>query len=129
LELLPPPSAGDLFYDIEGDPFFEPGRGLEYLHGITDAERGFTAIWAHDRAEERRALEQVIRLFHERLVEHPDLHVYHYASYETTVLKRLTAEHGILEDELDELLRREVFVDLYTVTRQALRISYPSYSI
>ena len=57
------------------------------------------------------------------------MHVYHYAAYETTALKRLVAEHGILEEELDQLLRRETFVDLYTVTRQALRISYPSYSI
>ena len=24
-ELLPPPSGGDLFFDIEGDPFWEPG--------------------------------------------------------------------------------------------------------
>ena len=29
-ELLPEPSFGDLFFDIEGDPFWEPGRGLEY---------------------------------------------------------------------------------------------------
>ena len=57
------------------------------------------------------------------------MHVYHYAAYETSALKRLAAEHGTREDELDELLRREVFVDLYTVARQALRISYPSYSI
>jgi len=127
--LLPAPSPGDLFYDIEGDPYWEPGRGLEYLHGVTDAEGGFTAIWAHDREAERRALERVLGLFHERLAAHPGMHVYHYASYETAALKRLTAEHGILEDSLDELLRREVFVDLYTVTRQALRISYPSYSI
>ena len=125
----PPPSPGDLFYDIEGDPFWEPGRGLEYLHGITDADGKFTGIWAHDRDEERRALARVLGFFHERLAAHPDMHVYHYASYETAALKRLTAQHGILEDELDALLRRETFVDLYTVTRQALRISYPSYSI
>jgi predicted RecB family nuclease len=127
--LVPAPSPGDLFYDIEGDPFFEPGRGLEYLHGITDAEDSFTAIWAHDRDAERRALERVLSLFRERLEAFRDMHVYHYASYETSALKRLTAEHGILEDALDELLRRELFCDLYTVTRQALRISYPSYSI
>jgi uncharacterized protein len=129
LALLPEPSPGDLFYDIEGDPYWEPGEGLEYLHGITDAERSFTAIWAHDRDEERQALERVIGRFHERLAAYPDMHVYHYASYETSALKRLSAEHGVLEDELDELLRREVFVDLYTVTRQGLRISYSSYSI
>ena len=58
LGLLPAPSPGDLFYDIEGDPFWEPGRGLEYLHGITDTDGRFTSIWAHDRDEERVALEQ-----------------------------------------------------------------------
>ena len=129
LGLLPESSPGDLFYDIEGDPYWEPGSGLEYLHGITDVAGRFTAIWAHDRGAERRALEQVIGLFHERLAADPDMHVYHYASYETSALKHLTAAHGVLEDELDELLRRETFVDLLTVTRQALRISYPSYSI
>jgi predicted RecB family nuclease len=129
LGLLPAPDPGDLFYDIEGDPFWEPGRGLEYLHGITDADGVFTPIWAHDRDEERRAVERVISRLQAQVTSHPDMHVYHYASYETSALKRLTAEHGILEEALDELLRREVFVDLYTVTRQGLRISYPSYSI
>jgi predicted RecB family nuclease len=32
LALLPAPEAGDIFYDIEGDPFYE--GGLEYLHGV-----------------------------------------------------------------------------------------------
>jgi len=129
LGLLPAPSPGDLFYDIEGDPYWESDRKLEFLHGITDGDRRFTAIWAHDREAERRALERVIGLFHERLAEYPDMRVCHYASYDAAALKRMTAEHGILENELDDLLRRDVFVDLYTVTRQALRISYPSYSI
>jgi predicted RecB family nuclease len=129
LGLLPAASPGDLFYDIEGDPFFEPGRSLEYLHGISDVTGDFKAIWAHDRNTERRALEQVIDLFHERLAAHQDMHVYHYASYETAALKRLAAQHATREEELDQLLRREVFVDLFTVVRQALRISYDSYSI
>ncbi|KKL20201.1 hypothetical protein LCGC14_2457840 [marine sediment metagenome] len=32
LALLPPPSVGDLFFDIEGDPLYEDG--LEYLFGV-----------------------------------------------------------------------------------------------
>jgi len=44
-------------------------------------------------------------------------------------LKRLTAQHATRDEELDELLRREVFCDLFTVVRQALRISYDNYSI
>ena len=130
--LLPRPSAGDVFFDIEGDPFWEPARGLEYLFGLLwteGVEERFRALWAHSREEERAALEQVIDLFHERLAADPVMHVYHYAAYETSALKRLAAHHGTREEELDELLRREVFVDLFTVVRQALRISHPSYSI
>jgi AAA domain/RNase_H superfamily len=57
------------------------------------------------------------------------MHVYHYAPYESTALKRLMGEHGTREEELDNLLRGEVLVDLYRVVRQALRLSVESYSI
>src|SRR2546422_4631843 len=33
-EALPPPSAGDVIFDIEGDPFWEPARGLHFLFGL-----------------------------------------------------------------------------------------------
>jgi len=131
--LLPRPSAGDIFFDMEGDPYFEPGRGLEYLFGVVtlDAahEPGFSAFRALTRVEEKSAFEQFIDFVHRRLRDYPDLHVYHYAPYETSALKRLMSEHATREGELDDLLRREVFVDLYQVVRQSLRISHPSYSI
>ncbi len=57
------------------------------------------------------------------------MHVYHYAAYERTALTRLMGEHATREDELDDLLRGEVLVDLFRVTKQALRASVPSYSI
>ena len=57
------------------------------------------------------------------------MHVYHYASYETTALKRLMSEYGTREEEIDDLLRRRVFVDLFKVVRQALRHSHPRYSL
>ena len=60
---------------------------------------------------------------------YPDMHVYHYAPYERTALSRLMGEHGTREDEIDDLLRGEVLVDLFRVTRQALRASLPRYSI
>jgi predicted RecB family nuclease len=126
--LLPQPSPGDLFFDLEGDPFWEPGRGLEYLWGVLGPD-GYRAAWAHDRAGERRALEDFVDLVHARLRDDPNLHVYHYASYETTVLKRLMSEYGTREDEIDDLLRREVFVDLFKVVRQALRHSHRRYSL
>jgi uncharacterized protein len=130
--LLPPPSAGDLFFDIEGDPFWEPARGLEYLWGVVETDGGaprYHAFWAHDRAEERQALETFVAFVHERLRRDPKLHVYHYASYEPAALKRLMGEYGTCEEEVDELLRREVFVDLFKVVRGAFRHSHPRYSL
>ncbi len=32
--LLPPPSEGDIYFDMEGDPFFEAAGGLEFLFGV-----------------------------------------------------------------------------------------------
>ena len=65
----------------------------------------------------------------ERLREHPDLHVYHYNHYEPTAVKTLMTRYGTREAEVDDLLRRKVFVDLYTVVRQAMRIGAESYSL
>jgi predicted RecB family nuclease len=130
--LLPQPSPGDVFFDLEGDPFWEPARGLEYLWGLVELdgdEPRFEAIWAHDREGEKTALERFVDHVHERLRRFPDLHVYHYAPYETSVLKRLMGEYGTREDEIDDLLRREIFVDLYKVVRHSLRHSHPRYSL
>ena len=35
LAMLPPPSPGDIFFDLEGDPF-ATDDGLEYLWGVID---------------------------------------------------------------------------------------------
>ncbi|HEX5110040.1 MAG TPA: TM0106 family RecB-like putative nuclease [Vicinamibacterales bacterium] len=129
--LLPMKSTGDIFFDMEGDPYYEPARGLEYLFGVltTSPSTTFKAFMALSREEEKRALEEFIDFVCARLAEFPDLHVYHYAAYETSALKRLVSEHGSREAELDDLLRREIFVDLYQVVRQSIRISHDNYSI
>jgi predicted RecB family nuclease len=130
--LLPPPSPGDIFFDMEGDPYFEPARGLEYLFGAVTVDSGtpqFTAFQALNRDQEKLAFERFIDFVHARLRVWPDLHVFHYAAYETTALRRMMSEHGTREEELDDLLRREIFVDLYQVVRQSIRISHSSYSI
>ena len=125
---LPEPSPGDLFFDVESDPHAF-GEGLEYLFGWVDAEGEFTALWALDPEAERRQFEAFIDGVIARLERWPDLHVYHYAPYEQTALKRLASRYGTREEELDRLLRGEVLVDLYRVVRQGLRASVESYSI
>ena len=65
----------------------------------------------------------------ERLDADPTMHVYHYAPYEPTALKRLMGRYGTREAEVDRLLREGVMVDLLRVVRQSLRASVESYSI
>jgi len=131
LAFLPEPDPGDLFYDIEGDPYVGDG-GIEYLHGVGWADGdgfGFQALWAHTAAAERQAFEELIDLIVERRRNHPRMHVYHYAPYEPSALGKLMGRYGTREAELDDLLRGGVFVDLYRVVRQGLVIGSPSYSL
>ncbi|TNC27760.1 TM0106 family RecB-like putative nuclease [Amycolatopsis alkalitolerans] len=131
LAALPPARPGDIFFDMEGDPYALGGQGLEYLFGAVTAEEGerFTPFWAHSRIGEKRAFEQFVDFATARLTEDPEAHIYHYAPYEVTALKRLAAQHGTREEEVDDLLRRGALVDLYAVVRKALRVSQRSYSI
>ena len=127
--LLPAPSSGDLFFDFEGNPFWDHEGSLEYLWGQTDADDAFLVRWATDHDGERAAFEAFVDEVHARLAAHPDLHVYHYAQYEITALRRMMGRYGTREAELDDLLRREVFVDLYKVVKGGLRISRPGYGL
>lgn len=125
-DLLPQPQPGDIFYDIEGDPHYE--GGLEYLHGLwLDGE--FRAFWAHDHDAEAQALADLLAFFRQRLEAFPRAHIYHYAAYEVTALRRLTTKYGIGEAFLDRLLRERRFVDLFAVVRGGLIGSEPNYSI
>ena len=126
-DLLPAPDAGDLFYDIEGDPHVE--GGLDYLHGLWAEDTGFTALWGHDRAQEGAALARLAELFADRLAAHPEAHVYHYGQYEIAALRRLTATHGVGEALLDRMLREGRFVDLLAVVRGGIVAGVPSYSL
>jgi len=127
---IPEPSDGDVFFDMEGDPFFEDG--LEYLFGVVTVDSGepmFEPIWGRDRAQERVAFERFVDFITARRERFPELHVYHYAHYEPTALKKLAGRHATREEEIDELLRDQVFVDLFKVVREGLRISEPSYGL
>jgi uncharacterized protein len=138
---LPAPSRGDLFLDLEGDPF-ALDDGVDYLFGILEPGRPddsghptFHAFWSRDEggavthAAERRAFAQAIDLIMDRWAKDPALHVYHYAPYEPTALKRLMGRYGTREEEVDRLLRGRVLVDLYRVVRQGIQASVESYSI
>ncbi|HVA86160.1 MAG TPA: TM0106 family RecB-like putative nuclease [Candidatus Saccharimonadales bacterium] len=131
LAMLPAPSPGDLFFDLESDPWAHED-GLEYLFGVLparDAPDGYTALWGHDRAGERAAFEAFVDRVMAGLRVDPSMRVYHYGAYEPAALRRLMGRHATREDEVDELLRGDVLVDLFQVVRQGIRVSQESYSL
>lgn len=127
---IPRPDPGDMFFDMEGDPL--ESEGLEYLFGIFYHDNNaaeFKYFLAHNRDEERKAFENFMDFVTQRLKRYPSAHIYHYASYEETALKRLMCLHGTRESQVDDLLRNRKLVDLYKVVRESIRISEPKYSI
>ncbi|WP_327036872.1 TM0106 family RecB-like putative nuclease [Microbacterium sp. CH12i] len=136
IHTLPRPSRGDIFFDFEGDPLYtEPAAdghaqwGIDYLFGWVDNEDQYTPLWAHNFADEKRALEQFLDFVNARRAAHPDMHIYHYAPYETSHLVAMAARYGIREGEVDKLLREGVFVDLYPLVLRTVRVGSRSYSI
>ncbi|TPI65518.1 TM0106 family RecB-like putative nuclease [Mesorhizobium sp. B3-1-3] len=132
LTCLPEPSDGDVFLDLEGDPFVGE-HGLEYLFGYhfkNEADEwSYVGDWAFFRADEKLAFEAFIDFITKRRETYPELHVYHYAPYEPGALKRLMGRYATREEEFDNMLRSKLFVDLYGVVRNGLRASVESYSI
>jgi predicted RecB family nuclease len=133
LRAIPTPDDGDIFFDFEGDPLYSEAGGnewgLDYLFGLIETDETFRPFWAHTYDEERQALIDFLAYVAERRREHPNLHIYHYAAYERTHLLSLAARHGVGEDQVDDLLREGVLVDLYPIVRKSMRIGSHSYSI
>jgi uncharacterized protein len=70
-----------------------------------------------------------MEFLHSHLTAHPDAFIYHYNHYEPTALKRLAGRYAVAEHQLDDLLRRMKFVDLYKAVREAIRVSESGYSL
>ena len=132
LRLIPASSAGDIWFDMEGDPYSEGGEGLEYMFGVLYKEQGkltFRTFDAETRMQEKKAFSDFISLVLQQRTKYPTMHVYHYAHYESDRMRKLAQRHGVFEKEVDELLTQGVLIDLYAITRQALRFSTDSVSI
>ncbi|MEC7737855.1 MAG: TM0106 family RecB-like putative nuclease [Cyanobacteriota bacterium] len=133
LAMLPTPDAGDIWFDMEGFPDPVTGEKLEYLFGACyrdeTGQLQFADWWAHSPEEEKQAFDDFVQWVQNRRERHPDLHVYHYASYEKTALGNLASRHQIHQAEMDQWFRDELLVDLYPIVRNGLLIGAPSYSI
>ena len=141
LARLPEPSPGDVFFDIEGAPFVGT-QGFEYLFGWAtlgaDGQPEYHARWAFGAdggkrgsfaPGEQAVFEEFIDYVEARRQAHPDLRIYHFAPYEPSALKRLMGRYATRQEEVDGMLRAELFVDLHTAARQAVFASVERYSI
>jgi len=144
-DLLPARDDGDIFFDMEGDPYYSEGdrwfggeSGLEYLFGVYTVDGAFRPFWGCDREgpnaprhrfHEKQAFEKFIDFVMARRAAYPAFHIYHYAPYEVTAMKHLSERHHTREDEVADLLREERFVDLYKVVRQSIAVGQPHYGI
>lgn len=129
---LPEPSPGDLFFDLESDPFAE-GGGREYLFGVVAHDQhghhAYMSRWGMSAGEERQAFEWFVDLAISNLERQPAMHIYHFSGYEPGALKRLMGRHASREDEIDRLLRARVFVDLHARLKRSIRASVEEYGL
>ena len=130
--LVPKPSACDLFFDIESVPDYIVSGKLEYLFGFYYVENGkekFKPMWAHTKNEEKNNVSKFFDFTEKHFKKYPGAKIYHYASYEITALEKLTSFHQINMIEYDHYLTMGKFVDLFKVIKQAMQVSENSYSI
>lgn len=125
---LPEPSAGDVFFDLEGDAFAGVS-GLEYLFGYALIDGSYAVSWAFSEEEEKAAFEDFVDFVRIRRFDFPDMHIYHFGIYEDSALKRLMGKYETRVQEVDMLLRGNVLVDLHLLTKQALRAGVEKYSL
>ena len=84
---LPPRDEGDIWFDMEGDPYAYAGEGLEYMFGYSvlgesDGSKQklvFDTCDADSRQEEKVAFEAFMDSIAIRISQFPKLHIYHYA--------------------------------------------------
>jgi uncharacterized protein len=125
---LPEPSAGDLFFDLESDPFVGT-QGREYLFGFTTPEGAYKRRWALSAEEEKSAFEWFVDFVVQRWEEYPTMHIFHFSHKETSTLKALMGRYATRESEIDRWLRGGLLVDLHSILKQSVRASVEQYSL
>lgn len=132
LSLLPEASPGDIFFDLEGDPFVGVS-GREYLFGFgcedLAGEAAYESRWAVTADEEKRAFEWFVERVMARWQSDPTMHIYHFTPYEPSALKRLMGRYATQEDEIDRMLRAGLFIDLHAVLKRSVRAGVEQYSL
>jgi uncharacterized protein len=130
--LMPAPDGGDVFFDFEGHPFWTARHDLFFLAGLYlqngPDQWNYEARWAHDLDEQSAMIKQLVEFFALRRQTFPNMHVYHYNHTERSSLERLT-KGTETESLLGQLVESGMFVDLFVVARNAVRVGAESYGL
>ena len=90
----------------------------------------YQSFWAHNRAQERQLLIDLLDFLRQRLQRFPQMHIYHYSPQERLYLQRLSSRHGLLQGEVRDLLASDgPMRDLQQVVQSAIRTGQGGYSL
>ena len=130
------PTAGDVFFDFEGDPLWtDDGRtwGLEYLFGVVEHDGDARALPAVLGARPGAGEARAARLPPVRpaTVAAPTRACTSTTTPTTSaaICSSSAPATASARRSLDELLREHVLVDLYPIVLRSIRISERSYSL
>jgi uncharacterized protein len=130
--LMPASDDGDVFFDFEGHPFWSAQHDLFFLAGLclqdSSGEWSYEARWAHDLQEQKVMIKELVEYFAARRRSFPGMHVYHYNHTERSSLERLT-KGTETESLFAQLVESGLFVDLFVVARNAVRVGTESYGL
>jgi len=134
--LLPDEQPGDIYFDLEGYPFynFRTEDTLEYLYGVAYKDSTNQLVfkddlWAESELEERYVFDQFVNWVEERIEKFPNLKIYHYAHYEKTSLLKSSQKFGLHEIIIDKWIKDGRLVDLYQIIRKSFILGKDSYSL
>lgn len=90
----------------------------------------YRSFWAHNRAQERQLLIDLLDFLRQRFQRFPQMHIYHYSPQERLYLQRLSSRHGLLKGEVRDLLTSDgPMRDLQQVVQSAIRTGQGGYSL
>lgn|SRR3989338_1794932 len=118
-----PSAKTEIFFDFEGAPDIGNGDeiiGIDYLIGCLVNVHGkekYIPFVARNTAEEEKMFKNFVKFISSK----KDYVLYHYASYETTHLKKLAVKYNV---NVDEILKH--MVDLLSVVRAS--VVFPTHS-
>ena len=88
--------------------------GLEYLFGLNMPDNGkriFKYFESRNKVEEEESFKKLIDYLFFHVKNNPGSHIYHYAPYEVSAIKKLSTQFGKKEAEVDWLLKENKFID------------------